>query len=143
MGRIGTKSPYEVAERAIAGMATGCWGGAVARVGAREGVVGSLRRGRWTRGRLLFFVVVARSAWYLRLLALLPSAAAALCLRAVLRSAILPCGVPALSSLRLVYVRATVFCLLTARSMLLLSKRLYSGSYEKRLCFRLAASSRY
>ncbi len=34
------------------------------------------------------------------------------------------------SSLRLVYVRATVFCLLTARSMLLLSKRLYSGSYE-------------
>ena len=111
--------------------------------GAREGVGWFAAARALDQGRLLCFVVMARSAWYLRLLALLSSAAAALCFRAVLRSVILPCGVPALSSLRLVYVRATVFCLLTARSMLLLSKRLYSGSYEKRLRFRLAASSRY
>jgi len=143
MGRIGTKSPYAVVEwcDASSAMRAYCWmalplshcvsfaarrllrllhgGSPLDKVAhtARSCLVG--------RGR-----VVAMVSW-----------------RDLLGAICVPSGrvdvISPSSSLRLVYVRATVFCLLTARSMLLLSKRLYSGSYEKRLRFCLAASSRY
>ena len=143
MGRLGTKSPYAVVEwcDASSAMRAYCWmtlplphgvsfaarrllrllhgGSAFGQSCSYNSVVPSRARPCCRDGEL------ARPAW---------------CnLRA-------KCGVDTISpssSSRLVYVRATVFCLLTAWSMLLLSKRLYSGSYEKRLRFCLAASSRY
>ena len=143
MGRIGTKSPYAVVEwcDASSAMRAYCWatlplphcvsfaarwlprllygGSAFGQSCSFDSVVPSRARPCCCDGEL------ARPAW---------------CnLRA-------KCGVGTISpssSSHLVYVRATVFCLLTAWSMLLLSKRLYSGSYEKRLRFCLAASSRY
>ena len=143
MGRIGTKSPYAVVEwcNTSSAMRAYCWmtlplshcvsfaarrllrllhGGALL-----DKVAHTTRSCLVGRGR-----VVAMVSW--------DDLLGAICVPSGRVDVISPS-----SSLHLVYVRATVFCLLTARSMLLLSKRLYSDSYEKRLRFCLAASSRY